>query len=305
MNSAWQHDFATLLELVQEALPYAREMPEAIPFREAATTVAVACWGPTAATSGPELVNVAALALRARERLVAHQVRPAAARQVAETDVHSLPDAPPRLLRGPWLLEVRRPETGERLWGDTVALAGYEVEPGTTFLLGLGAGGWCRVVHWRPRWTGEDLDEGTHQHASPLVDDMSAHQEWAREAARFAVVLGLLLDAEGAPLRVNEERQRETARRAKKGGTGAEGVRVRHVYLDEERVVRASAPVPQGSGMDGTAGRLAEQVLVRGHLKRQRHGPGNREVKWLYVAGYSARRWVAPGVAQVVVSRKG
>ncbi|MCY1023978.1 hypothetical protein [Pyxidicoccus sp. MSG2] len=299
---SWQDGYATMLELVMEALPYAREVPDALLLREAAPTVAAACWGPTALTSGPELVNMAALAILGRTRLVAHQVRPAAARQVGETDLHSLPDSPSRLLRGPWMLEVRRPEAGERLWGDTVALAGYEVEPNTTFLLGLGASGWCRVVHWRPRWTGEELEEGTRQMGSPLVDDMSTHEAWAREAARFAVVLGLLLDAEGAPLRVEEERQRDTARRVKKGGGAAEGLHVRHVYLDEERVARAPSPAGPGSDVDGTAGRLADQVLVRGHLKRQRHGPGNRAVKWLYIAGYSARRWVAPGVTQVVVS---
>jgi len=302
MSAGGQDEFASMLELVMEALPYAREVPNALPLHQAAPTVAMACWGPTACMRGPELVNIAALAIRGRTRLVAHQVRPAAARQVAETDLHSLPDAPPRLMRGPWMVEVRRPETGEHLWGDTVALAGYEAEPGTTFLVGLGAGGWCRAVHWRPRWTGENLEEGTQQVRSPMVDDMSAHETWAREAARFAVVLGLLLDAEGAPLRVEEERQRDTARRSKRGGTSAQGVHVRHVYLDEERVARP--PAPASSGGDGTAGRLVEQVLVRGHLKRQRHGPGNREVKWLYVAGYSARRWVAPGVAQVVVSRR-
>jgi hypothetical protein len=146
--------------------------------------------------------------------------------------------------------------------------------------------------------------EGTQQTASPLVDDVSTHQSWAREAARFAVVLGLLLDAEGAPLRVEEERQRDTARRAKKGGAGAEGVHVRHAYLDAERVARVPSPASPDTAADGTAGRLAEHVLVRGHLKRQRHGPGNREVKWLYIAGYSARRRVAPGVTQVVVSKQ-
>jgi len=301
---SWEPDNTALLGLVMEARPYANEVPSSLPFRAAAEAVASACWGSNTGTQVPQLVNVAALALLSQRRLVAHQVRPAAARQVAETDLHALPDAPPRLLRGPWLVEARRPEAGERLWGETVALAGYELD-GVTYLIGLGAPDWCAVAQWRPQWTGEELEAGTEQASSPLVENVSTHHAWAREAARFAVVLGLLLDAEGAPLRVEEERQRDTARRAKKGGAGAEGVHVRHVYLDEERVARAPATRGPGSDVDGTAGRLAEQVLVCGHLKRQRHGPGNREVKWLYVAGYAARRWVAPGVSQVVVSRKG
>jgi len=51
---------------------------------------------------------------------------------------------------------------------------------------------------------------------------------------------------------------------------------VRHVYMDEDLVARGPGASNSGSGVDATAGKLAEQVLVRGHLKRQRHGPGNR-----------------------------
>jgi hypothetical protein len=47
---------------------------------------------------------------------------------------------------------------------------------------------------------------------------------------------------------------------------------------------------------------MASEVEVRGHLKRQRHGPGNGQVKWIYVPGYSARRWVAPRPTRIVLS---
>ena len=41
-------------------------------------------------------------------------------------------------------------------------------------------------------------------------------------------------------------------------------------------------------------GRVADAVVVSGHMKRQRYGEGHALVKWIYVAGYSARRWFAP-----------
>jgi hypothetical protein len=41
-------------------------------------------------------------------------------------------------------------------------------------------------------------------------------------------------------------------------------------------------------------GRVADAVVVSGHLKRQRFGESRALVKWIYVAGYSARRWFAP-----------
>lgn len=68
---------------------------------------------------------------------------------------------------------------------------------------------------------------------------------------------------------------------------------------------------PAARGAEGEAAaadleqRVAEAVAVRGHLRRQRHGPGLAQVRWVYVASYEARRWVAPRPATIVVGRRG
>ncbi|GEL75521.1 hypothetical protein [Myxococcus virescens] len=272
-----------LAELVAEVLSALRSAPaglDLVPFRQRALLTAQAAWDEGAPLRAPPLVNVAGLALAGGAQLVAHQVRPAAAQHVAATDLHSLPDSPPAILRRPWLLEVRRPSAGERLFGSTFALGGYTVE-GVTYLVGLTASGAANVAPWRPQWTGGDLAEGTRQAHSPLIEDVGEHQSWARDAARFAVVYALLCEAEGSPLRVDEARKRD-----------AVGLLpVRNVYLDGALgggTTTLPAPAPTGS-------RVAEERQVRGHLKRQRHGPGLTLSKWIYVSGYSAWRWVTPG----------
>ncbi|WP_426751745.1 hypothetical protein [Myxococcus sp. Y35] len=272
-----------LSELVAEVLSALRVAPaglELVPFRERAELTAQATWGESLVLSAPPLVNMAGLALAGRKGLSAHQVRPAAAAHVAATDLHSLPDSPPELLRRPWLLEVRRPSAGERLFGSTFALGGYMLE-GTHYLIGLTASGAANVAPWRPQWTGEDLAEGTQQERSPLIDDVGEHQQWARDAARFAVVYALLCEAEGSPLRVDEARKRDAVG----------PLPVRNVYLDGALGGSGSTASPRGTEVPG---RVPEERPVRGHLKRQRHGPGHALTKWVYVSGYSAWRWVAP-----------
>lgn len=197
--------WTSISDLALELAPLAREVPTAAPIREAAAEVAVRRWGPAGVAGLPTLVNVAALAVSAaRGRLLVHRVRPAAAALVDSTDLHSLPAEPPRLLRRPWILEARRPETGERLFGETAALAGYQVD-GVTYLIGLSYPDGARVARWTPRWTGGELDAGIPAETSPLIDDADTHHAWVRDAARFAIVLGLLLDAEGAPLRTEDQ----------------------------------------------------------------------------------------------------
>ncbi len=248
-------------------------------------------------------VNVCALAIAARERLIVHALRPSIPRVVAETDVHSVPSEPPRLLRGPWIVEVRRPQQGERLFGETVSLGGYS-HNGSIYLIGMTYPVGIWMSRWCPRWEGEEIEDGVRVQRSALLEDVTAHAQMTREAARFAVVLGLLLDAEGAPIQARDEADQSRCLRRSQGGADASGPWVtRHVTLR-----RGNAPA-DGEALSRvasgeTSDRTVVAVTVRGHLKRQRHGRGSTLTKYVYIAGYSARRWVSPAPVRVVLARE-
>lgn len=219
-------------------------------------------------------INLAALAILSRCQPPTWWCRPSASACVHATDLHSIPSEPPRLLREPGIVEARRPETGERLWADYVSLGWYAID-GALYILGLRYPDGYALARWVPRWTGEDLEPELPQvDHSPLIDDVDQHHEFARQAARYLIVLGLLAEADPSPLRIElDKRERAT----------------RHVYLGE------SAPTPRDPAVaDEIEGRVAEVVQVRGHLKRQRYGAGREQVKWIYVPSYEARRWFAP-----------
>lgn len=248
----------------------------------------------------PALVNFGALAL-SMDRLVVHEVRPPAVRLIDATDLHSLPDEPPRLLRGAWIVEVRTPGP-ELLFGDTAALAGYELD-GSRFLIGLGYPDGCKVVRWAPAWKGGDLDAGVAPERDTSLlsgTDAGEHAEWGREAARFAVVLGLLLDAAGTPIRTSDEGPALAGRKHGKSHP-ARPWAARRVWIDGGPQGAAGG----GGGVVGSVeGRLAVGSEVRGHLKRQPFGPGGKERRWVYVQSYEARRWVAPRPTKVVVGAR-
>lgn len=288
--------WSSLSNIVRKLQGFEGLVPPDPPFRERAAALAVAAYGLPTVTDLPALVNCAGLAL-SMPRLTVHRVSSGVSRTVAETDLHSLPGEPPRLLRGSWLLESRRPE--EPLFGDTACLGGYELE-GSVYLVGLGYPDGARVARWTPRWRDEDLDAGVVRDESPLIDDVDAHREWAREAARYAVVLGLLLEAEGSPVAMDDELEGRGARRLRPAGTGRGEWVIRRVYLGRLTPSGRRAPDTPGEASD-LSGRLAAQVPVRGHVKRQRHGPGGADRKWIYVEGYEARRWVSPRPLRVEV----
>lgn len=186
---SWQ-SLSTLIAPLQTAgLPLSRA---------AALRLALAKWGPVAAGDTPHLINIAALAIAMRGVRRSHTLRRAVSRLVHGTDTHALPDAAPRLLCAPCVLEAARPEQGEVLFGDTASLGCYELE-GTRYLIGLGYPDGIVVAQWRPQWGEADLTAGLVT-ASPIVPpDLSASwSAWAREAARYLVLLGALIEAEGA-----------------------------------------------------------------------------------------------------------
>lgn len=220
--------------------------------------------------------NLSALAILSRCAPDTWLCRPSASAIVHDTDLHSIPTEPPQLLRAPGIVEVRRPETGERLWGNYASLGWYEFE-GATYLLGFTYPTGYAVARWTPAWTGQDIEPQLPALDLTLgADERGEHHEFAVAAARYLLVLGLLAEAENGPLRIELDRKER---------------KTRHVYLGDRparpRDAASSAPAAE------LHRRSAEQRPVSGHLKRQRYGEGRALVKWIYVEQYEARRWFA------------
>lgn len=261
-----------------------------------AAALAMERYGWSGQLEGGLLLNVAAMALTTlRSRLTIHRLSDGAARLVRETELRAFPGEPPRLLRGPWVLETRRPELP--LFGQTSSLGGYPA-PGTAgiYLLGFLYPEGARGTLWRPRWEERDLDRFSSGDEAVLLDDPpEAYREWAHAAIRFAVVFAALLEAEATILRVSEIRENARGKRVRQeNGVGSWRVE-RRVYISDEgrvRTVRPRDEAPAGGG-PSRAGQIPERVRVSGHLKRQFYGPGRQGRKWIYVAPYESTRWVS------------
>ena len=286
MSQGWR----SLSDFVREMRPKIAAIPEMEP-RRRADLLAFEAFGQDFVMQNPAAVNVAALAMQHEKRMVVHEMEVGVRRLVDGTDLRSLPSEPPRLLLTPWMIEVKEP-TRERIFGDTASLGGYELD-GSLFLVGLNYPDGIQVARWEPKWCGGEIEEGVaHETNTALIDDIDAHDRWARSAARFAVVFGLLLDVASSPLRVIEPKPKHIGKRARRNGAKVRPSTVvtRRVILD---AVRAFAVAKDGA-TSTSRGELQTNVPVRGHLKRQPFGPANRDRKWIWVEGYSARRWVGP-----------
>lgn len=264
--------------------------------REAIVATALSTWTPQQCADMPALVNIAGIALTMMERLVLHRWSKDAVDMVHMTDLHSLPDEPPRLLRHPFLLETRHPERGQMLFGSTPCLGAYRLseDPSTWWLVGLTWPDSIRVARWTPSWAGQELEEGVAYDAhSPLIGDIEGLHAWGIEAARFAVIAGLLLDATGSPVTTEVPRVSNAARRRaeRSASPSSESWAVRRVVLAGESA-RLSAG-PSAASPTARDGRQPVEAEIRGHLKRQRHGPGGELRRWIWVEGYQARRWIA------------
>jgi hypothetical protein len=277
-------DWAGLGSVVPSLREFLGAAPPGAPVPEQGAHVAAAYLGPAATTHDlASLTNLGVLAVLSRAAPETWLVRPGAARVVERTDLRSIPSEPPRLLRSPGVVDAHRPETGDRLWGDYASLGWYQLG-GATYLVGLAVPDGYAVARWEPRWTGQDLESElpAPDVESPMIRDLVEHGEFASSAARFLVVMGILLEAQGSPLQVELER----------------GTRRRHVRLDPSRA-RArpgSRPAPRypPAGPGAAASRVPDERPVEGHVRRQRHGPGLALMKWIYVEQYEATRWLSP-----------
>lgn len=272
--------------------------------RTAALDVAVGRHGAELVRGLPVVMNLAALAITL-DPLLVHEIRGDVPELVDATDLHALPGEAPRLLRRPFLLEVRHPDRGERLFGDTVGLGGYELG-GAILIVGLTYPDGIVMARWTPTWSGEEIEASVAVDRSPLIDgvDAGTHQAWAIDAARFVTVFGLLLDAAGTPVRLVDDVEREKAPRGQSRKVKPPPAWItRYVSLSPSPWGASGGAVEASGEASAPTGKEATVRPVRGHLKRQRHGPGNAERRWMWIESYEARRWVAPCARRVVVSR--
>jgi hypothetical protein len=269
--------------------------PAALPLRERAAWVAGEHFGYDVLASDPSAINIGALAVVSNAAPPLYQCRPSASRVVHDTDLHSIPGEAPPLLRSAGIIEARRPETGERLWGDVASLGWYPIAAAdrgagalldAIMLVGLSYPDGAIVASWMPAWTGEDLAEQLPYPdvQSSLIDalDLAAHTEFARQAARYLIVFGLLEKIEDGPLRFEIDK-RTRVRAVRTRDLSAKG----HVAGP---VMPRQDPV---TALDPRARALAD-TMVRGHLKRVRVGAGRERIRWVYVEAYGSRRWMAP-----------
>lgn len=235
--------------------------------------------------------KIGVLSILTRGQPATYMTRPSASRVVEETDLCSIPSEPPPLLRAPGLIEARRPETGERLWEDVVSLGWYEA-PGAertppqllpaTMLFGQRWPDGFFVARWQPVWTGEDLDEQMPppDWGANLLDsvDVFEHQRYAKAAARFLLIFGLLEQVDEGPLRFEVDKKTKT----------------RQVRLRDPDARNQPPPRPEVQISGDPSARVLADTAVKGHLRRFHVGEGRAKVQWKYIHGHSAKRWFSP-----------
>lgn len=288
---AWK----SITDLVMDMRPHIPNIPSGLQgVRQRAAGLAAAAHGLQTVESTPALVNIAALTELMTDRIVSHRVSPGAVRLVQETDLHSLPGDAPKLLLSPWIAEVKRPDR-EVLFGDTVSFAAYPLDD-AIYMIGLQWPDGVRTSSVCPNWRERELSLDLSEDDTSLIEDVASFSEWTREAARFAMVFAVHLEAEGSPIVTKDERSGKRERRA--DGPSPRRPKtwiVRRVFMD--RIVRSphsSAGTPTGDETAATDNLTESRIMVRGHMRRQPHGAGNTLRKWVYVESYEARRWTAP-----------
>ncbi len=237
----------------------------------------------------PLWINIAALALTMNS-LTIHQITPGASGIIDETDLHSIPADPPKLLSSSWILESKRPDYP--LFDETANLAGYWID-GKIGLLGFNYPDGARFALWTPRWgDGEIALPGDF---TPNIDVDPQYYAWAMHAARYVLILAIMLEAEKTPIESDNGGRKSQKRVKGKHGDWT----VRRVYLGKTYGRHGEKGTGDHANIEG---KMAEVVPVRGHLKRQPYGPGRAERRWVWIEGYEARRWILPGPRKIVVS---
>jgi hypothetical protein len=197
------------------------------------------------------------------------------------------------------MIEARRPEQGERLIGDVVAITWW-TRGNEVHLMAQVAGtpetpkGIVFSWVWYPTWSGAEFPahmDLASDASLTNITDAGRFSGVATDALRFLITFGILLTAEASPLEVDQEKSQAKKGAPKQPNTTAWVTR--HIFLSEQQNRRIASPSKEDIENAARDGLSLEEVSVRGYIRRQRHGPGLSLVKEVYVHGFLSHRWVA------------
>ncbi len=244
-------------------------------------------------------INISALAWEMRSSLTVYELAKGVPEIIIDTEIRSLPSIPPFLLHNGWIIESRK--ISEPLFGDTVCLGGYSVD-NKIFLIGFERNGRAMVVPVTPCWGETDIETNCEW---LVVDEkeIGESKKWAIEAMHFATILGALLEAETAPIKIENRTVKQKKKSKRNKNPKNEEIKkwtTRIIRLSEigEASLREITE-PSSSKLD-TSGLVLETIKVRGHIKRVAIGKGRRERKWIYIAPYLSSRWISERVKIII-----
>lgn len=224
------------------------------------------------------------------------EIKKEAAKLINNTQVNYVPHQPPGIMRRAGLVAAARIDKGGTLIDDIISIGWYIYEEQYGVIVQTRPdrnypNGNLLFFTFNPRWSGESLPTDNDIENNPLLTDVEAAGLMiGAKALRFLIVLGILMGAEQTPLR---EEIAPVKRGTPKGNTKPTAWVTRHVYLSEQRPLKDYIS-PSEMEQAIREGLTLEQVEVRGHIRRQRHGPGNSLVKEIYVRGFLSHRWISP-----------
>jgi hypothetical protein len=248
-----------------------------------------------------ELVNCAALAVSMQEKMVVHQLSPQAVDLVKLTDLKHAPIDCPKILMGPWIVEVRNPEK-EVFFDNVVGMGGYKTEDGKQYMIIWCYPDGCAVAEVKWFFDGRPIEESEIGDDIVLPENRAKYYNILDQANRFILTLAELLDAEGAPILERDEHRipkKREGRKKTKNMLNAWVVKYISLTKDNEKK-HVEARFSDSSLVRDNANLI--QTMVTGHIKNQVYGPGNTLRKKVYIRSYESRRWVSKRPTKVVVN---
>jgi len=266
--------------------------------------------GPVGASSADLLKFFGPLMVQAKAakafgpQFVVHRLHPTAVRAVRETDLAFWPSSPPRALTRPLLVQATPDKGDGTLLGPVNQLLVVPESSGITWICACVRSVGVALHALRAAWS---ISEDSPDDVRRVLDanlagisriSMKSGDLELNTAAllKFVVTLALFLEAETCEGRQLASVRTEAGtlpngRPPKKG----QGFTIRHVRISDEALLTASRQFSntKREAPPHSENLVAEEITVRGFLRRQVCGKGRAERKTIYVAPFRRLQWKA------------
>jgi hypothetical protein len=231
------------------------------------------------------------------KNVTVHTLTDGVIEKIKHTKIENMPNEIPKFMKRPFLIEARH---DKMLFNDIQSIGGFIYNNEMFLLIGTqGDRYYCQRE--KASFDGRKIGDINFVYNANIDYGAFIQLKTRKDTFAFATTLSLMLEAEKSPL-IIENKLKKSNRKSHnmKNKIHETDWIIKRIYIDRKLIYKKT--FTEHNELD-KYGKILKDVIVKGHLRKQRYGKDFSEEKWIYIESFESTRWAYEKDNKIIVDK--